>query len=110
LLAEVYRNAGRPADAAAATRERRSLWDGNPDELFRVACDFAQVADAVGRGRTELSDPEKAEKSGYVEEALATLRQAVAAGFRDKQRLQTESRLTALRQLDDFSSLLKNIP
>ena len=94
-LGEVYRLQGRAAEAVAAARERRKLWPGHGGELFEVACELAQAAEVAGRNQD-------ADRDVYLGEALATLRQAAAAGFRDRERLLSDGRLAAVRQREIF--------
>jgi serine/threonine-protein kinase len=105
-LAEVERKKGKPSAAAAALLERRRLWPSNPDELFRVAVDQAQTAAAVGRGRERLSAEEQEERDRYADQAVETLRQARAAGLRDREAVEKHPDLTLLRDRPEFSKLM----
>ncbi len=108
-LAETARALGRPGDAAVALRERRALWPDEPRELVRVAGDLALTAAVVGKGKADLTPEENAERDGYAEEAVAVLRQAVAVGFRDGDRLQKDPNLAVLRGRGDFQELLAGL-
>src|SRR5262249_52872063 len=109
-LAGDLRVLGRPAEAAAASRERGQLWPENPAELYQVACELAQCVPLVARGRDALSPEEQAERQKYADLALETLRQAVAHGFRDLDRLQKEPDLAPLRSRPEFQKFLDEFP
>ena len=46
----------------------------------------------------------------YVVKAIEALKQAVAAGYRDKVNLETEPDLDGIRKLEEFQKLVKGIP
>jgi hypothetical protein len=99
-LAEVHRKTGRAAESAEMLRLKQGLWPKQPQMLFAVACDLAATAEIAAA----------AEKPAYLDEAMATLKQAVDAGFRDAGRLRNEPRLKGLRARPEFESLLKSVP
>jgi serine/threonine-protein kinase len=88
---------GRPAEAAAAAREFGKLSAGRPDERYRCA---GFIARCVPRA----SDP--AEARGYADEAMETLRSAVAAGYANGARMSQDADLVPLRGRDDFRRLV----
>jgi tetratricopeptide (TPR) repeat protein len=108
-LAEVERKKGTPAAAAALLLERRDLWPNEPQELFRIACEQADTASRVGGGKSELSIAESAERSGYLDQAMETLRMAVKVGFTDAERLRKAPELASLQPREDFQSLLSGL-
>jgi serine/threonine protein kinase/tetratricopeptide (TPR) repeat protein len=108
-LAEVHRAAGRAAAAVEVSLRRRELWKGNGAELMDVAGDLARAAQAVGRDKATLSTEERAERERYHELALETLRQALAAGYKDSAALQSEPAFELLRPRADFQELVKGI-
>jgi serine/threonine-protein kinase len=108
-LAEVERVKGTPRLAAAALLERRELWPDQPDELYRIACEEALTASAVGRRKDVLSADEQIERALYLDQAMETLRRAVAAGFTDGERLGKESALDPLRPREEFQKLMAGL-
>jgi tetratricopeptide (TPR) repeat protein len=96
-LARLYREMGQPAEAAAAAAERGRLWPGTAVELAEVARDLALCLALVGGSPTE--------RQRYAEQALETLRQAVACGLRDFSCFATDPALEWLRQHPDFQAL-----
>jgi serine/threonine-protein kinase len=108
-LAEVERQRGTPSASAAALLERRELWPSQPQELYRIACEQTLTAAAVARNKEQLSAEEQAERTRYLDQAMGTLRQAVAAGFSDADRLAKEADLALLRPREDFQQLLSGL-
>src|SRR5262249_26223929 len=102
-LMEVQRALGRPGDSFALALERRKLWPGNAAELVRVAGDMALTASV---GKDKASPEEQAERQRYADEAVATLRQALEAGYPNPQRLESDPHLASLRGREDFQELL----
>jgi eukaryotic-like serine/threonine-protein kinase len=108
-LAQRQRELGRPGEAAATARRRRDLWPGQPDELYDVARELALCIPLVGKEPTALTAAQQAEREGYAAEAMAELRQAVAHGFRDAERLRKDPDLELLRSRDDFRKLVDDL-
>ncbi len=108
-LGEVERVKGTPSASAAALLERRELWPEQPDELYRIACEQALTATAVGRNKEPLSGDEQMERTLYLDQAMETLRRAVAGGFTDGDRLRKESAMAPLRSREEFQKLLTGL-
>jgi serine/threonine-protein kinase len=108
-LAEVHRAAGNAAAAVAVSLERRQLWEGHGRPLVQVARDLARAAPVVGRGKTDLSAAEQAERRHYRDLALETLRQAVANGYKDGDYLRKQKDFEPLRQRAEFQELVQSI-
>jgi hypothetical protein len=105
-LAEVQRQLKRPAEAAAATRQRGELWPGTPDRLVSVARDLARCLPLVGAGPRQALSAQQAERDEYSRQAIATLRRAIACGFKDVERLRKDPVLTPLRSYKEFEQLI----
>src|SRR5262249_33998069 len=90
--------AGETAKAVAEAEEltRASNWSG--EEWFNVACFYALAS-------TKVAD----KKQEYADRAMAFLREAVQAGYKNAARLSKESWLNALRQREDFQKLLAEL-
>ncbi len=88
------------------TREaiERMPSDG-PDALFNLATARVGFSMVLVEGKTKLTAQEKAEQKHEEDLAVEAFRQAIAAGFRDRDRLQSARVLNALRQRDDFRAL-----
>jgi hypothetical protein len=105
-LVEVLRALGRPAEAAACL-ERNKLWSEDPDELSKLAGEFALCIPLVGKGKTEFTAAEQAERRQYGDQALKVIRQAITHGFKDVEQLKKAPTLDPLRSREDFQELLR---
>jgi tetratricopeptide (TPR) repeat protein len=106
-LNQIERRLGNLAASVAASLERKTLWANNGHELFRVARDLALTAAAVGRGKKELTPAEMKAKADYQELVLKTLAEAVAAGSRDLDWLETDKVFNELRGREEFQRLAR---
>ena len=97
-LARVERRMGHHAEAATATSQRRSLWEGNPMGLYNAACDFALSV--------PIASDASAERARYADLAIETLGQAVAAGWGDFRHMANDPDLIPLRNRLDFRAML----
>jgi tetratricopeptide (TPR) repeat protein len=96
-LARLQRELGRPAEAAAAAVARQKLWPGNGQEFYSLAGELAACA--------ALSIDKPAERQQFSDEAMQALRQAIASGYRDADKLRSDKKLDPLRQRPDFQKL-----
>jgi tetratricopeptide (TPR) repeat protein len=108
-LAFVFRLDRRPAEAIAASLEARKFSAANPGLLYLIGCDLDKTAPLVGEGKTELAPAERNERRKCCDLAMDVLRQAVAAGYRDRVQFEKNPDLAGLRQRDDFNSLLAGL-
>jgi hypothetical protein len=116
-LAETYtnrglarRDVGDPAGAAADARRALALWDGLPSrtgrQCFGTACCHAALAGLAGRPGSGVS---AAKAVTEADAAMASLRRAVAMGYRSPDALRTEDALDPLRGRDDFRWLMMDL-
>ena len=83
---------------------------GKPGLLYDVALNYAVKANLVGKLPTKLdSRQQKARQERFDRHAIVTLREAVAAGFKDAGRLRLDSAFARLRSHPDFQLLLFDI-
>jgi tetratricopeptide (TPR) repeat protein len=108
-LTKLQRDLGRPADAVATALEYKAHCDGRPSELYNVACDISLCIPRVGKGNTDLTPDEQAERQKYSDLAMETLRQAVAAGWKDAAHMNKDADLNPLRSREDFRKLLHTL-
>jgi hypothetical protein len=108
-LAAAERLSGHPAEAATAAMERRNLWPDDPGELFSVACDLALCIPLGGQPAIALPANPQAAVRRYDDLAMDTLRQAIARGFKDIERLKTSPELGSLRGREDFRLILSDL-
>ena len=109
VLAQVQRELGQPAAAAATTLARQELWPNNAGELYGVARELALCIPLVGKGQEPLPAGDQAKRQEYADQAMKALHQAVARGFKDRAKLQEDQALTPLRSRDDLQKLLKEL-
>lgn len=76
-LAWIFRDLGRPAEAAATSWKRGQLWPDNPIQLVQVAWELALCAPLVAKGKAQVSTAEQAERQKYLDQAREILRQAL---------------------------------
>jgi serine/threonine-protein kinase len=101
-LGRLYRQTDRPAQAVRAYRRAREVLEAAPrlipDGWYRLAGARAQCAALTDGGRSSV-------RQVALDEAMDALRRAVAAGFRDPDRLRRDIDLDPLRSRADFRSL-----
>jgi tetratricopeptide (TPR) repeat protein len=97
--------AGHPAEAAADLRRAVELWDKNKnrdvEDRFERARALALLA---GLGKEARSGVTAVEAAAYADQAVAALRDAIEAGWTERDELK-EPDFDALRQRDDFRQL-----
>jgi tetratricopeptide (TPR) repeat protein len=99
-LAGSQRLLGRHADAAATCRERLALWPADADQLHDGACELCQCA--------ALTKDEK-QKQAYLDEALAVLKRAVAAGLKGAKQMTREGDFKPLFARPEFQQLVAEV-
>ncbi|HEX5272419.1 MAG TPA: tetratricopeptide repeat protein, partial [Gemmataceae bacterium] len=105
-MAQSYRAVGRPDLAAAAVRDWRALWTTQAAPLVDVAIELAQCATAVGKPGKPLTDAQADLRRRCADEAVEVLRQALALGYPDRDRLARENNFDPLRDREDFRKLV----
>jgi eukaryotic-like serine/threonine-protein kinase len=104
------RDLGDAAGAAADTRRALTLCDGLPTAFypswFETACCRATLAGLAGQDGAGVS---VAEGKDAADQAMALLKKAADAGYRNSDALRTESALDALRKREDFKKLLEAV-
>ena len=102
-----------PTEAAGAARESATLTSGDPDVLYDVACLVARCA-ALADGPNPDYGSQMADQGPetYADEAMAYLRQAIAAGWSDWGLTATDTDLKPLHVRRDFQETVfdRNIP
>jgi tetratricopeptide (TPR) repeat protein len=100
-LSRLYGTMGRADERAAALRRAHDVIEGlpkdDPGELYVLAC-----VHALNSARASNEDDRRHE----AEEAVAALRRAIAAGWRDRDQLREDPDLASLRDRDDFRALV----
>lgn len=100
--ATYLRDAKQPILAAEVSLKQRDVVSGEPSSLFSVACALTDCLRLV----TELMPETKTERAHIETEALASLRQAIEAGYSDADAIRKESLLEPLRSHPDYAAIV----
>ncbi len=98
-LAKVHRELAQPEEAIRTARELAELSPGNPAALYQAACELSLTVPLL----------KGASQQALATQAVETLRQAVAAGWRDAGRTSRDPAFFPLHDRDDFRRLLDNL-
>ena len=98
--------AGRAADAVQAVSKLRELGTATAGQLYNAACVYSLCAVAIKPDPDALTVEQSAARQQHIAAALATLREAIAAGGKDFAHMQKDPDLTPLRELPEFKALL----
>jgi serine/threonine protein kinase/tetratricopeptide (TPR) repeat protein len=98
--------AGRAADAVQAIAKLRELGTATAEQLYNAACVYSLCAGRLGAAPSLLPAEQSAARQQHIADALATLREAIAAGWKDFAHMQEDPDLTPLRDLPEFKALL----
>jgi serine/threonine-protein kinase len=109
-LGAAQRKLGQRGDALHAYQEARTILErlATPaaGDLYELACARAACGLFMGQGKTELTPPEQAQRKKDYDLALEALGQAMAAGYRDLDRVEKDNELDGLRALPAFKTVL----
>ena len=99
--------AGRAADAVGAVAKLRELGTATADQLYNAACVYSLCAAAIKpeKDQDALTAEQTAARQQHIADALATLREAVAAGYNDFAHMQKNPDLAPLHDLPEFKAL-----
>jgi hypothetical protein len=101
---------GDPTGAAAEAQRALGLYDKpgprSVSELFEMACCHAMLAGLAGRAGSGVL---VAEANNEAARATASLRQAIALGYRNANQMQIEAALGPLRGREDFRLLMMDL-
>ena len=102
----VLRKQLRPEAAAQAAIKRRSLCQGLPVPLYHTAADLSLAAEIA---RQAQPSPDVEAAANWEAAAIATLEEAINAGFRDYQALDNDARFHVLQSDPRFTTLLTEL-
>jgi serine/threonine-protein kinase len=112
-LGKALAKLGKPAEALVHLRKAIEIGPQSPENepslLYALARAQALYSAVLGQGTGSLAGSEQAEQRRWADEALQTLRQAVAAGWRHADWLRKDPDLEALRSRADFQQLLREV-
>jgi tetratricopeptide (TPR) repeat protein len=92
-------------EALQATEDRVLLWPDNALELHDAATDFARTFELAVKAK----EPNLPVRDKALANAIAALRQALRAGYKDREKLRTDARFAAIRETPEFRAFLKEV-
>ena len=100
--------AGRAADAVGAVAKLRAVGTATAGQLYDAARVYSLCAAAIKPDKEQdaLTAEQTVARQQHIAAALATLREAIAAGFKDFPHMQKDPDLTLIRDLPEFKALL----
>jgi tetratricopeptide (TPR) repeat protein len=113
-LGKVNLEGGRPAEALVALKEAvRYGRPANPNSrgqsLYELACSLALQAEVAAKVPKAAGQEARPEEHHSAEEAVQTLRQAIAAGWRNAAWMKRDPDLKGLRDRGDFQRLIDGL-
>ena len=93
---------GKEAEVAQAGAKLRELEPKTEINLYNAACAFGLCAGLAANGKPK---PDEAEARKYQDLAIACLKEAIAAGYKDFDHMRQDDDLKPLRSLPEFESL-----
>jgi serine/threonine protein kinase/tetratricopeptide (TPR) repeat protein len=110
-LANTYGALGRHADALKLCRQTAPLWEklnrADANSLYTAACMRAVTAAVLRAADSSPAGAKQAEAEA--EQAMAWLKKAVAAGWKNAAHMEKDKDLDALRDREDFKKLLAEL-
>jgi serine/threonine protein kinase len=109
-LAELAEGRGQHHEAARWLLKAREAAGANPDVFYEVAKEYAKRTLAIGVLPTRLTATQlQSRRQRFLDESIATLREAVAAGFKDAKSLRAAPELAPIRQTPQYESILADL-
>jgi tetratricopeptide (TPR) repeat protein len=102
-LCNACRAADRLEDAASAVTQRQALWPGDAAALYRCAKDLGRITQ-MAQAKGDRTNADR-----FAEQALAYLRQAVAAGYRNGDDLAKQAAFEALRDRPEYAQVVAQL-
>jgi len=96
---------GRVVDVAQAGAALHGLEPKTVGNLYNAACAYGLCAAMVARDKPAPTDAEKAECKAFIDQSLACLKDAIAAGYKDFDYMKQDPDLALLRDLPEFQKL-----
>ncbi len=95
-------------EAARAARQLREVEGAAANQLYNAACVLARAASVIepAEGAQKLTDAQALQRDACTRDALATLSEAIDAGWDDFDHLKQDEDLALLRDLPEFQALL----
>jgi serine/threonine protein kinase len=96
---------GELANAVQAANKLREWTPKDKNNLYNAACVYARCAEFVTKDKPAPTDVEQAERLKFLNLALDTLKQSLAAGWDDFAHIRKDDDLKPLRGLPEFEAL-----
>jgi hypothetical protein len=110
-VASSYAALGRHADALKLCRLNAAMWEksnrADAASLYNAACHRAFTAAVLRAADSSPAGTKQADAEA--EKAMAWLRKAVAAGYKNAAHMEKDKDLDALREREDFKKLLAEL-
>lgn len=106
---QALRSLGRAEEAGEVALARQRLWPGDPQRLFGVACELAMAAGDLEAGRVDLDREAARAKRDLAVAAVASLEQAVEAGFDDPRAIEANPAFDGIRPFPEFRELMRKL-
>ncbi len=95
-------------EATKAARKLRELKESDDGNLYNAACVFALAAASIEPAEgDELNSKQSEQRQAWIDEAITSLKQSIAAGWDDFDHMRADTDLTILRDLPEFRTLSK---
>jgi serine/threonine-protein kinase len=108
-LAQVRLGLGEHAAAAAAAEEMGTIGANPANDAYSAACLLASCL-PLAQKDAKLSVAKRQELArSYADRAMALLRQAVAAGYKDAEHMKKDKDIDPLRGREDFKKMLADV-
>jgi tetratricopeptide (TPR) repeat protein len=98
-------NRGRLNDVEQTAAKLREYKPASDATLYDSGCAYGLCAALAVKGKTKPTEDDLKLKKKYTDLALACLKDAIAAGFKDYDHMKQDSDLAALRDLQEFRAL-----
>ncbi len=92
-------------EAVRVTEDRVRLWPNNSAELYDAATDFARTFDSASRAK----EPATQARDQALKASIDALRQAIRAGFTDREKIRTATVFAPLRETAEFRAFLAEL-
>jgi len=103
---------GKHVEAAAQAKVLAKLAPDNANNFYNIACCYSLCIAAVPADKNNAPgqpSPQELSKQ-YLEAALQALTKAIALGFNDREKLENDPDLAAIRKEPGFAAAVKDLP
>jgi len=111
IRATALASRGQHVPAAAAAEKLCALFPKNAERLYDAACCYGLCTAGVSQGKSseQLTPEETATRKRYAARALELVAAAVQLGYKDMVKIETDPDLAAIRQEEDYRTLVARL-